>query len=325
MFIDEGLDTGPDPRESRDGHRTRGERARRSRGSTRRHLVRLLLCTYARRTIAERNARAASPGLRPRHPCPSARQARRTIDWTLPARMIHCRMRGFDPWPGAFTFFEEELLKILRARVRAGAASGCSGTVCCASQADGILVCCGEGTSLLVQEVQPESRRPMSAHSFALGARIVAGSAFRVRSSSCRHARETARVRVPPASARSGPHVADWLACAAPSALPEPRRRRSCASCSLALLRRRGEMDMPFAGALLEALRGPPTRGPRWAAARRLPAPPHACARPCRGRRVGGSRSHPSPRAGLCLRQRRPAPSRPRGSAPGSGSRASAS
>ena len=48
--------------------------------------------------------------------------------------------------------------------------------------AEGLVVVCGEGSRLLVTEVQPESRRPMSAAAFAAGARLRPGDVSRLRS-----------------------------------------------------------------------------------------------------------------------------------------------
>jgi methionyl-tRNA formyltransferase len=173
MLIDEGLDTGPilDSLETAIGEAERAT-ALSARlpdmGAT-------LLC----RTLEAMRSGAIEPRAQDSTLATHARALDKQdglIDWRMPARMIHCRIRGFDPWPGAFTFFRGKLVKVLRASVRAGA-RGAPATAS-SVDGDGILICCGEDTSLLVEEVQPESRRPMPAHSFALGARIVAGSAF---------------------------------------------------------------------------------------------------------------------------------------------------
>jgi methionyl-tRNA formyltransferase len=100
------------------------------------------------------------------------------LDWGLTARELHCRVRGFHPWPGAFTSLEGRALKILRARPATPPPSSPAtppGTLL-AVDADGILVSCGERTCLLVQEVQPESRRGMPAAAFAAGARVRPGA-----------------------------------------------------------------------------------------------------------------------------------------------------
>ena len=38
------------------------------------------------------------------------------LDWTLPAEDLARRVRGFHPWPGTFTLWQDRPLKVLRAR-----------------------------------------------------------------------------------------------------------------------------------------------------------------------------------------------------------------
>ena len=97
------------------------------------------------------------------------------LDWTRAAAHLACRVRGFQPWPGAHTSFEGRALKVLRARPEA-AGGGEPGRVTSADR-DGIRVACGEGTLRLI-EVQPESRGPMPASAFAAGARLRPGARF---------------------------------------------------------------------------------------------------------------------------------------------------
>jgi methionyl-tRNA formyltransferase len=66
-------------------------------------------------------------------------------------------------------------LKLLRARPVDPLAGGDPGTVLHVD-AQGVVVACGPGTALRLLEVQPESRRPMSASAFAAGARLRPGS-----------------------------------------------------------------------------------------------------------------------------------------------------
>ena len=44
------------------------------------------------------------------------------IDWSRPPREIHNRVRGFQPWPGAYTRFRGQTLHIWKSRVAARAA-----------------------------------------------------------------------------------------------------------------------------------------------------------------------------------------------------------
>jgi methionyl-tRNA formyltransferase len=100
------------------------------------------------------------------------------LDWTRTAGEIDCRVRGFHPWPGTFSSLGGRMLKILKARpFEAGPASPDAepGTVL-SIDAEGLVVSCGRGTRLVLQEIQPESRRAMPAAAFAAGARLRPGA-----------------------------------------------------------------------------------------------------------------------------------------------------
>ena len=97
------------------------------------------------------------------------------LDWRMPAEALARRVRGFHPWPGTFTTWRGQPLKILRARAE-GSGALAPGEL--AADRDGLLVGCGEGTRLRLLEVQPESRRPMTAASFAAGLRLGPGARF---------------------------------------------------------------------------------------------------------------------------------------------------
>lgn len=99
------------------------------------------------------------------------------MDWTRPAAALACRVRGFHPWPGAWTSFDGTLVKVLRARPEAPG-PGEPGEVAAVDR-DGIVVGCAEGTLLRLVEVQAESRKAMAASAFAAGARLTPGARFR--------------------------------------------------------------------------------------------------------------------------------------------------
>lgn len=98
------------------------------------------------------------------------------IDWSAPAEAIHNRVRGLYPWPHAYTFLDGRRLILLRTRTGPDAPAEAPGTVIAASP-DGIRVVTGEGT-LIVETLQPEGRRAMSAGEFLAGSRIGAGARF---------------------------------------------------------------------------------------------------------------------------------------------------
>jgi methionyl-tRNA formyltransferase len=98
------------------------------------------------------------------------------VDWSLPATTIAHRARGFHPWPGAFAMHDGRLLKALRVRPVEGAGPSAEAGTVVGVGPDGVLVACGDGTSLLLVEVQPESRRAMPAAAWAAGARLRPGA-----------------------------------------------------------------------------------------------------------------------------------------------------
>jgi len=97
------------------------------------------------------------------------------MDWTMPADALARRVRGFHPWPGTFTIWRGQPLKVLRARAEAGPPLA-QGEL--RADRDGLVAGCGQGTHLRLLEVQPESRRPMSAAAFAAGLRLTPGARF---------------------------------------------------------------------------------------------------------------------------------------------------
>jgi len=100
------------------------------------------------------------------------------IDWSLAAAAIERRVRGFQPWPNAYTSFNSKGLTIWRAQpVTSPNASALPGEVIVA-RGDDLLVSCGEQTALRLLEVQPESRKRISVREFISGTRLKVGDRF---------------------------------------------------------------------------------------------------------------------------------------------------
>jgi len=89
------------------------------------------------------------------------------IDWRQPAQAIHNRVRGFQPWPGAYTRFRGQQLHIWKSRVAADVRAAPGHLV-----THPLRAACGEGALELI-EVQLEGRKRISAEAFANGQRIV--------------------------------------------------------------------------------------------------------------------------------------------------------
>jgi methionyl-tRNA formyltransferase len=106
---------------------------------------------------------------------PLIRKSDGVVEFTRPAAETANRLRGFSPWPGAQFTHESRSIKILSAHEVARPASSAAGTVTGVSR-EGIDVACGQGTTLRLVRVQPESRGPVSAFDFANGAKLRPGA-----------------------------------------------------------------------------------------------------------------------------------------------------
>ncbi|RII28830.1 MAG: methionyl-tRNA formyltransferase [Geobacter sp.] len=94
------------------------------------------------------------------------------IDWTKEPRVVKNLVRGFTPWPGAFTTLDDKVLKICR--VREGEGHGEPGTVLRADK-NGLEVACGSG-SLFIEELQLEGRKRLPVQEFLTGVKIAPGT-----------------------------------------------------------------------------------------------------------------------------------------------------
>lgn len=65
------------------------------------------------------------------------------IDWRKPAKEIEKQIRAFDPWPGTYTMHQKKRLKILKAKLENG--------------------------KLIIEQVQPEGKKPMKFEDFLRG------------------------------------------------------------------------------------------------------------------------------------------------------------
>ena len=106
---------------------------------------------------------------------PKIKKEESLIRWDQPARDIFNKIRGLTLGPVAHTFFNGQRLKIWRTRVTASTTKAQPGTVV---TNDGKLeVACGQGVLELL-EVQPESKKAMTATEFVRGYRINQGDMF---------------------------------------------------------------------------------------------------------------------------------------------------
>jgi methionyl-tRNA formyltransferase len=106
------------------------------------------------------------------------------IDWKRPATEIYNRMRGFVPWPGAYTTFRGHSCHVWGEPASKGEGAGSPrdrdeaalGTLY--GEKNELFVCCGDATVLSVSAVKLEGRKPVKAGDFANGARLKNGERF---------------------------------------------------------------------------------------------------------------------------------------------------
>ena len=91
------------------------------------------------------------------------------IDFQRTATEIANRLRGFQPWPGAYTGFRGKGLHFTAVRPAAGAAALAPGVL--RTEHERLLVGCGQGTVLEILELQPEGKKRMPARDFIHGYR----------------------------------------------------------------------------------------------------------------------------------------------------------
>lgn len=100
------------------------------------------------------------------------------VPWDKEAAFIYNLIRGLLPWPGAYTFYQGKLLKILSAQMSQKSFSSVDPGQVIDVSPKGFLVVCGVG-SLLIQQVHLESSKPMSAWTFIQGYRLGVGDKLR--------------------------------------------------------------------------------------------------------------------------------------------------
>jgi methionyl-tRNA formyltransferase len=97
------------------------------------------------------------------------------INWATPAVQIERMTRAYDPWPGAYTFWRGQQLKIIAARPVDWSGAEPPGALL--AQRDGVLIATGSG-ALELLTIQPAGKRPMPADDWRRGQRDVTGAVF---------------------------------------------------------------------------------------------------------------------------------------------------
>ena len=94
------------------------------------------------------------------------------LDWTKSARMLHNQVRGMNPWPVATCCLDSKVTKVFVTRVGA-ATDAAPGTVVAAQP---LTVACGDGYTLIIDELQAEGSRRMAAADYLRGHPVAVGT-----------------------------------------------------------------------------------------------------------------------------------------------------
>ena len=100
------------------------------------------------------------------------------VNWLNNAATIERCVRGFQPWPSAYTHYKSHRLILWQADVsETTLMDGLVGEVLVA-HGDDLVVKCGDETALRLIEVQPEAKRRMSIRDFLNGTHLKVGDRF---------------------------------------------------------------------------------------------------------------------------------------------------
>ncbi|WP_445488341.1 methionyl-tRNA formyltransferase [Niallia sp. 03133] len=91
------------------------------------------------------------------------------IDWAISGEEIYNKIRGLNPWPVAFTTYQNEVIKVWNSKKVTKPHDAAPGTIV-EIQKDGVLVSTGNSTCIKITELQPAGKKKMTAEVFLRGA-----------------------------------------------------------------------------------------------------------------------------------------------------------
>jgi len=100
------------------------------------------------------------------------------IDWTKNAIEIDRKIRAFTPWPSVFSFLDQKRIKIIAGKGLDSQIPNLTPGEILDVNTNGIQVSCGQNSIYLIEELQPEGKKAMSAYAFSLGTKISPGDKF---------------------------------------------------------------------------------------------------------------------------------------------------
>ena len=100
------------------------------------------------------------------------------VNWLNNAATIERCVRGFQPWPSAYSHYKSHRLILWKAAVAETVALGGQVGEVLVAHGDDLVVKCGDESALRLIEVQPEAKRRMSIRDFLNGTHLKVGDRF---------------------------------------------------------------------------------------------------------------------------------------------------
>jgi methionyl-tRNA formyltransferase len=100
------------------------------------------------------------------------------INWLNNSATIERCVRGFQPWPNAYTHHKSQRLIVWKASVTETALHDAREGEVLVAHGDDLVVKCGDATALRLFEVQPEAKRRMGVRDFLNGTHLKVGDRF---------------------------------------------------------------------------------------------------------------------------------------------------
>jgi methionyl-tRNA formyltransferase len=107
---------------------------------------------------------------------PKLKKEEAVIDWSQPARALHRRIRAFNPYPVATTWFRGKSLRLWDVGAAETGDAAAPGHIV-RTDKHGVAVQTGDGV-LVVTRLQAEGGKPLAAADFVNGSRVQAGERF---------------------------------------------------------------------------------------------------------------------------------------------------
>jgi len=110
---------------------------------------------------------------------PMLRKVDGELDFSLSAGEIVGKVRGVNPWPGAYTMWGEQVVKVWEVRVSSLSQSNATvGQIIVSNPKDGLVVACGKGQAVEILELQLAGGKRLMAKEFLRGRIIPVGAVF---------------------------------------------------------------------------------------------------------------------------------------------------